>query len=44
MIFELTEDFADALAAMPDDHPKRRTIGLLAGPIGRDVHFFARQL
>jgi len=42
MIFELAEDFAEALAAMPADHPKRRMLGLLEEAVRRDIHFVAR--
>jgi len=42
MIFELVEDFADVLAAMPREHPKHRLIELLDEAIRRDVHFIDR--
>jgi WD40 repeat protein len=42
MIFSLLQDFADALAAMPADHPRRRILALLDEAMRRDVHFIAR--
>ena len=42
MIFELADDFADALAALPADHPKRRMLELLQEAIRRDIHFMDR--
>jgi WD40 repeat protein len=39
MIFELVQDFADVLEAMPADHPRRRILSLLDEAIRRDVHF-----
>jgi len=42
MIFKLAEDFADALAAMPADHPKPRMLELLQEAVRRDIHFVAR--
>lgn len=42
MIFELEKDFADALAVLPADHPKRRMLGLLREAVRRDIHFVAR--
>ena len=42
MIFELAGDFADALAAMPADHPRRRMLRLLQEAVRRDIHFVAR--
>ncbi len=41
MIFELTQDFNDALAAMPQGHPKRRMLELLGEAIRRHIHFIA---
>ncbi|MCC6797783.1 MAG: WD40 repeat domain-containing protein [Candidatus Hydrogenedentes bacterium] len=42
MIFELARDFTDALAAMPREHPKRRTLALFEEAIRRDIHFIDR--
>ena len=42
MIFELARDYADALAAIPRDHPKRRTLELFEEAIRRDIHFIDR--
>ena len=42
MILELARDFADALAAMPADHPRRRMLRLLEEAVRRDIHFVAR--
>ena len=42
MIFELAKDFSATLAAIPQDHPKRRILRLLEEAIRRDVHFIAR--
>ncbi len=42
MIFSLIQDFADVLAAMPRDHPRRRILKLLDEAIRRDVHFIDR--
>ena len=42
MIFDLVEDFADALAAMPAEHPKRRILEVLEEAIRRDTHATAR--
>ena len=42
MIFELVKDFADALAAMPAEHPKQRMLELLQEAVRRDIHFVAR--
>ncbi len=42
MIFSLVQDFADALAAMPAEHPRRRILKLLDEAIRRDVHFIDR--
>ena len=39
MIFELAEDFHDALAAIPKDHPRHRILALLEEAIRRDIHF-----
>ena len=41
MIFDLAQDFVDALAAMPADHLKWRTLGLLEEAVRRDIHFVA---
>ena len=42
MIYELAEDFAEALLAMPGEHPRRRMLELLEEGIRRDIHFLAR--
>jgi len=42
MIFELTQDFSDAVVAMPTDHPKRQMLGLLEEAVRRDIHFIDR--
>ena len=39
MIFELTEDFAAALSAIPAEHPKRAQLALLEQAITRDLNF-----
>ena len=41
MIFELTQDFHDALVAMPQEHSKRWMLGLLEKAVRRDIHFIA---
>ena len=42
MIFELVEDYADALAAIPAAHPRHGIIRLLGKAIRRDAHFIDR--
>ncbi len=42
MIFNLGQDFADALASMPREHTRHRILKLLDEAIRRDVHFIAR--
>jgi WD40 repeat protein len=42
MIFELVQDFADALDAMPEAHSHRCVLRLLDEAIRRDVHFVDR--
>jgi WD40 repeat protein len=42
MIFELAQDFHEAVAAMPGGHPKHQMLGLLEEAIRRDIHFIAR--
>ena len=42
MIFSLIQDFADALDAMPREHPRYRILKLLDEAIRRDVHFIDR--
>ena len=42
MIFELVQDFAAAVAALPEGHPRRRMLRLLGEAIRRDIHFLAR--
>src|SRR5262245_32740188 len=42
MIFSLIHDFAAALAALPEAHPRRRILVLLDEALRRDVHFIDR--
>src|SRR5437762_14207003 len=42
MMFPLVQDFADALAAMPAEHPRYRVLHLLDEAIRRDVNFIDR--
>ena len=42
MIFQLAEDFAAILDAMPAEHPRRRILSLLDEAICRDIHFIDR--
>ena len=42
MIFQLVQDFADVLEAMPRAHPRHRILTLLDEAIRRDVHFIDR--
>ena len=42
MIFELAQDFHDAVAVMPLAHPKHRMLELLEEAIRRDIHFIHR--
>jgi hypothetical protein len=42
MIFELAKDFYDAVAAMPREHPKHRTLELFEEAIRREIHFIDR--
>lgn len=42
MIFDLAQDFRDAVAAMPQEHPKHRMLELLEEAICRDIHFIDR--
>src|SRR5207248_9880677 len=42
MIFELVNEFADMLDAMPSEHPRRRVLALLDEAIRRDIHFVVR--
>src|SRR5256886_7666717 len=42
MIFSLIQDVADALAAMPALHSRRRILALLDEALRRDVHFIDR--
>src|SRR5947209_1201491 len=42
MIFELVQDLADVLEAMPPEHPRRRVLKLLDEAVRRDVHFLDR--
>src|SRR5947209_9225322 len=41
MIFSLVQDFAAALAAMPEAHPRRRALELLDKALRRDLFFIA---
>jgi len=40
VIFDLARDFSDVLAAIPREHPKRRTLELFEEAIRRDNRFF----
>jgi hypothetical protein len=42
MIFELAQDFRDAAAVMPKEHPKHRMLELLEEAVRRDIHFVDR--
>ncbi|MCA9122285.1 MAG: PQQ-binding-like beta-propeller repeat protein [Planctomycetaceae bacterium] len=42
MIFDLAKDFADAIDAMPAEHPRRKMLSLLNEAIRRDIHFIDR--
>lgn len=42
MIFELAQDFHDALAAMPSEHPKHHMLELLEEAVRRDIQFIER--
>ena len=42
MIFELAQDFRDAVAAMPREHAKHHMLGLIEEAIRRDIHFIDR--
>lgn len=42
MIFNLVQDLAAVLAAMPVTHPRQRILTLLDEAIRRDIHFIAR--
>lgn len=42
VIFELAQDFYDAVAAMPKEQPKQRMLELLEEAIRRDIHFIVR--
>ncbi|MBN2131666.1 MAG: hypothetical protein JW741_19360 [Sedimentisphaerales bacterium] len=42
MLFELAQDFHDAVTAMPREHSKHRMLELLEEAIGRDIHFIDR--
>jgi WD40 repeat protein len=42
VIFELAQDFHDAVTAMPNGHPRHRMLELLEEAIRRDVHFIGR--
>ena len=42
VIFDLAQDFHDAVAAMPREHPKHRMLELLEEAIRRDIHFIDR--
>ena len=44
MIIEMAQDYHDALAVMPSEHPKHRMLELLEEAIRRDVHFIDRHL
>ncbi len=42
MIFDLAQDFHDAVAAIPAGHPKHRMLELLEEAVRHDIHFIAR--
>ncbi|NIA15822.1 MAG: hypothetical protein GWP08_17300, partial [Nitrospiraceae bacterium] len=42
MIFELAQDFHDAVATMPRGHPRHRLLELFEEAIRRDIHFIDR--
>lgn len=42
MIFDLPEDFAAALGALPKEHSRRRELSLLDEALRRDIHFVDR--
>ena len=42
MIFELAQDFHDALEVMPKEHPRQRILSLIEEAIRRDIHFIDR--
>jgi|GEM_PF-6676387 len=42
MIFELAQDFQNAVAAMPAEQPKHCMLSLFKEAIRRDIHFIAR--
>ena len=42
MVFDLAEDFSEAVDALPKERPKRRILKLLSEALRRDIHFIAR--
>lgn len=42
MIFSLVRDLADALVAMPREHPRCRILKLVDEAVRRDAQFLAR--
>jgi hypothetical protein len=42
MVFELAEDFSQAVKAMPSDHPQALTLHLLEEALRADLHFYQR--
>src|SRR5205823_3888781 len=42
MIFELVRDFADVLATLPSEHPRRDVLALLDEALRHDIHFVDR--
>src|SRR4051794_41751870 len=42
MIFDVINDFADTLAALPREHPRYPPLNLLDEAVRRDVHFIDR--
>ena len=42
MVFELAEDYKNALAAMPVDHPRRHVLALKEEAIRTDIHLLDR--
>lgn len=42
LVFDLTADFGQAVAAVPASHPKHHILRLLGVALRRDIHFIAR--
>jgi WD40 repeat protein len=43
LVFDLAEDFTEAVRQAPAERPRRRLLGLLEEALRRDLHFIARQ-